>query len=270
MILQTDLFPVSLKHAFTTRRLSNVPPGSEKCSDFRIDSFDETAGWWTKLRDSLFTAKHVLFIHNQVHGGNVTILNTSNTLEKPDEVAGLRYRKLGDGDAIIKPFMRTPSLIGITTADCLPCIVFEPESYTVAVVHAGWRGLAADIPGNTIRVFQSGLNIHPENLYWAIGPSIDVRNYEVGTEVIGGLEAAGYAETDWKNIPDATPCWTRARRRDHFMLNLAECIRHRLTTLGVPESNIDICKLSTFDNPNLFFSYRRDGEVRGLQACVVG
>lgn len=269
MILQSDLFPVLLKHAFATRRLSGVPPGSKKCSDFRIDSIEDTAQWWIRLRDSLFSENHILCVHNQVHGGNVRVLDPSNILDS-NETNGFRFHIAGDGDAIIKPFMRQQVFIGITTADCLPCIIYEPESRTVAVMHAGWRGLAADIPGNTIRTFRTSLNIGPEKLFWAVGPSIDSRNYEVGTEVIAGLEAAGYAEADWLDNPDAIPCWTRAKRRDHFMLNLTECLKYRLTSLGVPESQIDICKLSTFDNPNLFFSYRRDGEIRGLQACVVG
>ncbi|MCX6646860.1 MAG: polyphenol oxidase family protein [bacterium] len=251
MILQTDLFPVSLKHAFTTKRLNNVPPGSKKCSDFRIDSINETSNWWTKLRDSLFTKNHTLVIHNQVHGGNVRVLDSSKGLDST-EIAGFKYHIAGDGDAIIKPFMRQPVFIGITTADCLPCIVFEPESHTVAVVHAGWRGIASDIHGNTIRAFKNGLGIEPKNLLWAIGPSIDAKNYEVGTDVIAGLEASGYAETDWVDNPGVAPCWTRSRRRDHFMLNLAECVKTRLISMGVPEAQIDICKLSTFDNPNLF------------------
>jgi polyphenol oxidase len=269
MILQTDLFPVSLKHAFTTKRLNNVPPGSKKRSDFRINSIGETSQWWTKLRDSLFTKNHTLVIHNQVHGGNVRILDSSNGLESI-ETGGFKYQIAGDGDAIIRPFMRQPVFIGITTADCLPCIVFEPESHTVAVVHAGWRGIASDIHGNTIRAFKNGLGIEAKNLLWAIGPSIDAKNYEVGTDVIAGLEANGYAETDWREDPEITPCWNRSKRRDHFYLNLAECLRSRLISMGVPETQIDICKLSTFENPNLFYSYRRDGEIKGLQACVVG
>ena len=269
MILQTDLFPVTLKHAFATKRLTNAPPGSKKCADFRINSIDETSGWWLKLRDALFTKKHVLVVHNQVHGGNVRVLDPSIQLDSV-ETGGFRYHIAGDGDAIIKPFMRQPIFIGITTADCLPCIVYEPDSHTVAVVHAGWRGLASDIHGNAVRAFKSELGIDSKDLFWAIGPSIDPKNYEVGTEVIAGLEASGYAETDWIDNPDMAPCWTRSRRRDHFLLNLAECIRYRLISMRVPESQIDICKLSTFDNPNLFYSYRRDREIVGLQACVVG
>lgn len=270
MILQTDLFPVSLKHAFATRRLSKVPAGSKKGSDFRINSINETSKWWIKLRDSLFTRNHTLYIHNQEHGGNVRVVGPDEPSDDVQNVDGFKFRILGDGDGIIKPFGRVPAFIGITTADCLPCIVYEPDSHAVAVIHAGWRGLTADIPGSAMRAFKANLNLKPEDLLWAIGPSIDRKNYEVGTEVIAGLEASGFAESDWLTSPDSIPCWIKSKRRDHYMLNLAECMRRRLVLLGVPGNQVDICKLSTFDNPNLFHSYRRDGEIKGLQASVVG
>ena len=38
----------------------------------------------------------------------------------------------------------------------------------------------------------------------------------------------------------------------------------------IPDENIDICDLSTYDNDDLFYSYRRDKGILGLQASVIG
>jgi polyphenol oxidase len=271
MILQSDLLPVSLKHAFSTRRLSKPAPAAQPSQvDFQFDSIDQTSQWWLKLRNSIFTPKHTLYIHKQVHGGIVNVIDPDNSDIDEKDIGGLKVRHLGEGDGIIKPFSRKPAFIGITTADCLPCVAFHPPSGAVGVIHAGWRGLAADIPSNAVHAFKDNIGAQPKELFWAIGPFVDARNYEVGNEVIAALETAGYADSDWQNRDDVTPGWTRAKRRDHFMLDLGACMKMRLLTLGVPSEQIDICSLSTFGNPNLFFSYRRDGAVKGLMACVVG
>jgi len=272
MLLQSDLMPVTLKHAFVTRRLSQkAPPGrGENHSNFRIDSIEETSGWWLKLRDWLFSSKHTCFVHKQVHSGTVRVVDPDNPEGMQEERGGFRYRVLGEGDGIIKPFSRKPGFLAITTADCLPCIAYDPKTGAMGVVHAGWRGLAADIPGNAVRTFKSELGIPAEDLYWAIGPSIDMDNYEVGNEVIARLETSGYAESDWRTGEGAEPGWVRGHRRDHYLVNLRALCRARLMSLGVPEEQIDTCQLSTFGNPNLFYSYRRDGEVKGLQATVIG
>jgi YfiH family protein len=272
MILESDLLPVKVKHAFATRRLASKTNSQSPADtpDFRIDSLAQTSRWWVMLRDSLFSPQHLCLVHNQVHGGTVRVVDPDEQLGEENDVGGFRFVVLGDGDAILKPFGRRPVFLAITTADCLPCLAYDPVSGAVGVVHAGWRGLATDIPANALREFKSRLGANPSDLIWAIGPSIDMANYEVGTEVIAALETAGYAESDWLHRADSQPGWTRSRRRDHYMLNLAALIRLRLSALGVPHRQIDTCSLSTFGNPNLFFSYRRDGDVRGLQAAVIG
>ena len=269
-ILQSDLFPTHVRHAFTTRRISPCPGVlSGEQADFRIDSLPATAKWWTMLRDVIFTLRHVCCVHTQVHGGEVRILDPDNPVGEEKEVDGFRYRILGEGDGIIRPFTRKPIFLTINTADCLPCLVYDSNSGAIGAVHAGWRGLAADIPSAAVRAFKQAFGSSPKNLFWAIGPSIDVDNYEVGPEVIAALETAGYAEMDWKYDSDVIPGWMQARG-DRFRLNMSACLSMRLRNLGIPDGQVDFCPLSTFGNPASFYSYRRDGEVVGLQATVFG
>ena len=67
----------------------------------------------------------------------------------------------------------------ITTADCLPIFLASKTGKAVAVVHAGWRGLAGGVVENC-------LNLIPEtrgNMIAWLGPAIGPCHFEVGSEV---------------------------------------------------------------------------------------
>lgn len=69
----------------------------------------------------------------------------------------------------------------VTIADCVPIFVAHPNG-VVAAVHAGWRGVAGGILGETLAAF-SALGLPAEELVVHLGPSICGRCYEVGTDV---------------------------------------------------------------------------------------
>ncbi len=99
---------------------------------------------------------------SQVHGGRVVEATH----------AGL----LGDGDAVYTT--RRGLSITVATADCVP-IAIEGDGF-VAVVHAGWRGVAAGVVAETLRTLRRH-RLTP--LRAAIGPAIGPCCYEVGAEV---------------------------------------------------------------------------------------
>ncbi len=87
----------------------------------------------------------------------------------------------GEADALITA---TAGLIlGIKTADCLPVLLADMKQRVVAAVHAGWRGTAKDIAGETIRAMQENFKTNPTDLLVALGPSIGECCFEVGAEV---------------------------------------------------------------------------------------
>ncbi|MFH1676384.1 MAG: polyphenol oxidase family protein, partial [bacterium] len=245
MILESDLFPKTIHHAFTTRRLAQSKPGSKSGGEanFRLDSLEETSKWWESVRNALFTPDHLCIVNHQVHSGKVILYDSDSNTGSDFQKDGFKLKILGEADAIVKPFTRKPIFLGITTADCLPCLVYDQKTGAAAVVHAGWRGLAADIPANTISGFVKTHKSKPSDLLWAIGPSIDPDHYEVGHEVIAALETAGYSDEDWILQTDIVPGWVHARRADKYLLNLSVLLKMRLINLGVPESQIDISNL---------------------------
>ncbi len=73
----------------------------------------------------------------QVHGDRII------TLQEPLPKEKYRFAK---GDALIT---RSPGIfIGIRTADCLPVLMADPATGSVAAVHCGWRSLAKGLAGN--------------------------------------------------------------------------------------------------------------------------
>src|SRR5664280_1684057 len=78
----------------------------------------------------------------------------------------------------------------VLSADCLPVALSQPSA--VAMVHAGWRGLAAGVLEESVRALRelggAGATVA------VLGPCAGVCCYEVGQEVhaaFGGVHGAG-------------------------------------------------------------------------------
>jgi YfiH family protein len=126
----------------------------------------------------------------------------------------------------------TPTVL---VADCLPVALAGPAG--VAMVHCGWRGLAAGI------VERAATTVDARAA--AVGPGIGRCCYEVGDEVLEAFAGLGEGIADDR------------------MLDLAEVARRLLAAAAV--ESVEVAGLCTSCNPELFFSHRRDGERTGRQ-----
>jgi YfiH family protein len=134
----------------------------------------------------------------------------------------------------------------VLTADCLPVALVAPEA--VAIVHAGWRGIAGGVLTEGVRALRE-LGARGE-VRAAIGPGAGVCCYEAGPEVHARLASHG----------------PRARDGDHADLKLVA--RRQLQRAGVGEvHDVGLCTICAA--PGVFFSHRRDGGTTGRQAGVV-
>jgi YfiH family protein len=138
--------------------------------------------------------------------------------------------------------------LAILTADCLPIALASPAEGLVAVVHAGWRGLAAGILEQAVSRFD-----RPGGLRAAIGPAIGPCHYEVGEDVALAV-AAG---SDAGAVTD--------RRGGRLYLDLAGTAARVLRRAGV--RHLQRAEECTACEEGRFFSHRRDG-VTGRQAMV--
>jgi polyphenol oxidase len=126
------------------------------------------------------------------------------------------------------------------TADCVPVAIARTEGKpALALLHAGWRGLAEGIVAAGVAELNGG------PLAAAVGPAIGPCCYEVGPEVAGLFDA------------------DLVRGRN---LDLWAASERALRTAGVRHvQRFDLC---TACNTELFFSHRRDAGRTGRQGVI--
>jgi polyphenol oxidase len=174
----------------------------------------------------------------QVHGTTVHLANGA----WPD-ATGQELTPLPEGDGLVTTSGELAPMVLV--ADCLP--VALSGTGAVAMVHAGWRGLAAGVLGEGVRMLR---DLAPDGeIAAAIGPGIGACCYEVGEEVQRAFAAYG----------------DDARRGQN--LNLRAIARIQLERAGVEvRHDLDLCSACS---PELMFSHRRDRGVTGRQAGVI-
>jgi YfiH family protein len=141
----------------------------------------------------------------------------------------------------------------VFTADCLPVALAGPGG--AAMLHCGWRGLAAGI------VARGAEAINATDA--AIGPGIGPCCYEVGNDVLGAFASLGDGIVAADQPESRAGVEVAARRR----LDLPEVARRLLRRAGV--ERIESAGLCTSCEPELFFSHRRDAGRTGRQGGLV-
>jgi YfiH family protein len=177
---------------------------------------------------ALHDAPPVAWIH-QVHSDRVGILDDVTQAGDRPEMDGRATRLAGVA-------------LGALGADCLT--VALAGGGAVAMVHAGWRGLAGGVLDSGVRALRD-LAAPGAPLVAAIGPGAGPCCYEVGPEV-----HAAFA-----GVPGA-------RRGDN--LDLVAIARACLAVVGV--TDVHAVGQCTICEPALYFSHRRDRGVTGRQA----
>lgn len=144
--------------------------------------------------------------------------------------------------------------IAVTTADCVPILIFDPKKKILAAVHAGWRGTLVKLPEKTIFEMQRQFGCESRDLVVGIGPFISQKYFEVGEEIIESFSEAGFAMDTIRYSNNETG-------KSHLDLGLAN--KHLLLEVGIPDENIEINDYCTYRDSHLFFSARRQGIKSG-------
>lgn len=166
----------------------------------------------------------------QVHGSTVSIAGPEAAGRQPDEADGRITTASGVAPMVL-------------TADCLAIAVAGGGA--VAMLHAGWRGLAGGVIEEGVRLVRElgrGDGVRPAA---AIGPHARACCYEVGEEVHAAF--------------------TTQAARVGRNLDLTAIAVAQLHEAGVSEVH-DLGMCTICSDPALFFSHRRDHGVTGRQA----
>jgi YfiH family protein len=135
--------------------------------------------------------------------------------------------------------------IGVTTADCGPVLLADPQGGVIGAAHAGWRGALSGVIEATVAAMEK-LGASKDRIRAAVGPMIRQENYEVGPELIARFAAEDQASRRF---------FAPAARDGHARFDLAGYVTARLARAGVTQ--IEDLRLCTYAEEERFFSYRR-------------
>jgi YfiH family protein len=181
-------------------------------------------------------SEHDLAIPLQCHSNNVLKVDTQG-----------EYR---ESDALITN--TTHVALGVTVADCVPILLFDPINKVIGAVHAGWRGTVGLVVKRAVEKMKTEYRTDSAQMLAYIGPSAGVCCYEVGGEVavMFGNKVVTYSN---KKI----------------FIDLKKENTLQLLQQGVLGDNIEVSASCTVCEKELFHSYRRDGRKSGRMMAVI-
>lgn len=249
--------------AFSTTRHGGVSEGnyaSLNINEYCGDSKANTDANRLLLANELGIDTNQIIMPHQTHGVESRIIG-EEFATLPD---GVKKMLLEGVDAVMT---NIPGMcIGVSTADCIPVLLYDEEHHAAAAIHAGWRGTQARIVHKAVQEMRMAYQTDPTKLKAVIGPGISLDNFEVGDEVYAAFEQAAFdmstiAEKRIKRNPNADDPAKAFERKWHINLPLANI--QMLTHNGVDEANIINTGICTFDNADNYFSARRLGIESG-------
>lgn len=156
-----------------------------------------------------------------------------------------RQEKLEGVDALMTNLSGV--CIGVSTADCIPILLYDKEHHAACAIHAGWRGTVKRIVIKAVEAMRNTYGTLPEQLRAQIGPGISLDSFEVGDEVYEAFLQEGFDMT------------TIGERKKKWHINLPECNRQQLMTAGLLPEHIAVSPVCTMKQSADYFSARRLG-----------
>ena len=198
----------------------------------------------SRSRDQLTTAE-------QVHGDTVATVTRSSAgagawVSGPTSIPG----PLAGTDALLTSEPGVPLLLCF--ADCVPIVLVAPGP-AVAVVHAGWRGCLASLPGKAARALAAHAGCERREIVAYLGPHIGACHYEVAADLM----------SQFVNVFD-----TVARAKSGG-LDLGAAVCQSLNDAGVLQWRITSLGVCTAEATGSFFSYRAEQGETGRHGALV-
>lgn len=233
--------------AFSTTRGGGCSSGayaSMNCTPYTGDSPTCVERNQQLLCDRLPQLPQTLVIPYQTHG--CTCLDIDETyLSAPQEQKEMMLQGV---DALTT--CHEGVCICISTADCIPVIIYDYAHHAAAAIHAGWRGTVQRIVSHTLQQMQHRYGTEGRECIACIGPGISLQAFETGDEVYEAFAAAGFPMSQLSYRHPAT-------QKYHLDLPTANLLQ--LKEFGIPDAHIEQSNLCTYNQYENFFSARRLG-----------
>ncbi len=188
-----------------------------------------------------------LTVPEQVHGNGITLVDASHVGSGAFAADG--RPPVPTTDALVTALEAVPLMLCF--ADCVPVILVAPGPI-IAVVHAGWRGALASLPGAAVAAMAqlAGCDVSEFRAY--IGPHIRACHYEV----------------DDATMSHFVNTFGTLARVDSGGLNLEAAVTASLTDAGVATCSIACLGTCTAEATDRFFSYRAEQGLTGRHAAL--
>ena len=234
--------------AFSTTRRGGVSTGtyaSLNCTPNTGDAPQCVSRNQEILLAALPQHPRALVIPWQTHGTRVLPIDDAFLSANEEQ----RHALLQGIDALVTD--RPGICLCISTADCIPILLYDKKHQAIAAVHAGWRGTVNFIVGHALEQMRTFYGTDGADVSAVIGPGISLRAFEVGDEVYEAFRQADF------------PMERIARRESKWHIDLPEANRLQLLDFGVPSSAIETSGICTYTQYDDFFSARRLGVKSG-------
>ena len=199
--------------------------GIYKSLNCGLKSFDNKKNVKQNLniaKRTLFKQNKNLIIPDQYHSNKCLIATPNNPYPKCDALV------TSDNSLIL----------GITAADCLPIIFYDPKNHVIGIAHAGWKGLVKGVIQNTLNKMIK-LGAQKKYIKSIIGPCIRVGSYEVNNDFVKKLK------TEYQKFA--------IRRMQKIYFDLPKLAKYILLNSNI--SGVHDTKKNTFLDKN-YFSFR--------------
>ena len=186
-------------------------------------------------------ADHRLVMPHQVHLTKVAKIDEAflalNTTERQEALEGV--------DALMTNVKGV--CIGVSTADCIPVLLYDKRCRAVCAIHAGWRGTMKRIVVKAVEAMKEAYSTQPQHLTAQIGPGIHLDSFEVGDEVYDAFAQEGFNMN------------AISLRKEKWHIDLPACNRLQLLDSGLQPQDIKVSPVCTFQQSADYFSARRLG-----------
>ena len=150
--------------------------------------------------------------------------------------------------------------LAVLVADCVPVLIVDPRTRSIAAVHAGWRPTVGRIIARAVEAMGERYGSRPADLHVAMGPCASVEAYEVGDEVACEFEREFGVDP---RIVDRER-WAKAH------VDLIAANRRVATDAGVSPEHVVWTRHCTTRQNDRFFSHRAENGRTGRQMGFVG
>lgn len=205
----------------------------------------EGRGRRERLREVFSLAPETVGTLKQVHSASVLSFEPGD-----GDVTGGWKR---EGDALWTESRGTG--VGIHTADCVPILLAHRKIPVAASVHAGWRGLAAGIVEETVRVLAArfgGATV--KEIVAVAGPCARGCCYEVGEETAEAL----------RGLPGEASLLRKGKAPGKWTADLQGIAIAALQDAGIPAAQTEAAGPCTICSPR-FHSFRREKSTTARQ-----